>query len=444
MGVFLKLIGLALSGALAAVAGPNDTLPAATKAVPADDWSVLFARKSGWTGADGIFSIPLSGYEGPDHAEGQKTLFVFSDTFIGSVDATGARKGALMVNNSLAILDGAVPDSSKIRFLWGRNDKGVAASAFIPNTPSTAGKTDTWYWLQDGFCRKGYVYDLPLIVQRNDADIEGFKFKEIGIGLLKIPLDSKGEPDLAHAEQKDTPLFHTGTKSFYFGCGILVNTKEAGAPDPDDSIYVYGRNGLYVARVLADEFEDFSKWRYWDGKGWNPDIAQSVSLGLGGPEMSVMPILTGALNGKYVMISMGIGKDLYMRIGDGPAGPFGAKLNFAKALESDSAKKIYTYNAKAHPSLSGNGDWLVSYNVNSPDWDVNLANADIYHPRFLRLRFDPATALAPFTKSPGRYPQGAMWNGSEAVITGTKSWRRLDGRKIRAQRLLHLPEAIPK
>jgi hypothetical protein len=139
-----------------------------------------------------------------------------------------------------------------------------------------------------------------------------------------------------------------------------------------------------------------------------------------------MPIKTGALKGKYVMVSLGIGKDLYLRIGDGPAGPFGAKLNFAVAPERDTAAKIYTYNAKAHPSLSANGDWLVSYNVNTSDWDTNLAKADIYHPRFLKLRFDPAAALLPRGSARGKAAKGLSWQGRGEVMAEGK---RMDGRK---------------
>lgn len=420
------------------LAAADDSLPKSTKVVRADDWSALFRRTSGWTGGDGIFAIPLSGYEGPDRAADDKTLFVFSDTFIGEVDSAGKRKNATMINNSLAILEGGQPDPSKIRFLWGRNDKGAAASAFLPRTPSTASRTDVWYWLQDGFSQNGFVYNLPLIVEKNPAGTEGFQFKEAGIGLIKIPLDSNGEPDLAKAEQRDTPLFHSGSKTFYFGCGIFVNTKAAGVPEPDDSIYVYGRNGLYVARVHGEEFEDFSKWRYWDGTGWNADIAKAASLGLGGPELSVMPIRTGVLKGKYVLVSMGIGKDLYLRIGSGPAGPFGPRLNFAVAPELDTALRIYTYNAKAHPSLSSNGDWLITYNVNTSDWNRNLADADIYRPRFMKLRFDPATALLPRGRAARKGYPGLEWK-DRGEVTG--QGRRIDGR--RPHKRLAVPRPRP-
>jgi hypothetical protein len=426
-------MGLALgiaAASLALPASPRAQLPSTLSVKKADDWTALFDRHRGWTGADGIFAIPLTGYEGPDHAAGAKTLFVFSDTFIGEVDATGARKNSTMINNSMAILDGAQPDSNKIKFIWGgtgltgtATGSAGAASAFIPNLPSTEGKK-AWYWLQDGFCHKGVVYNLPLIVEPNPDAEDGWKFKETGIALIRIPLGANGEPDMAKATQKETPLYHTGAKTFYFGCGIFANTAEAGAPDPDDSVYVYGRNALYVARVKADEFEDFAKWRYWDGKGWSADIDKAASLGLGGPELSVMPITQGALKGKFVLLSSMLGPDLYVRIGDSPVGPFGNAINIYKAPEWDTGVPIYTYNAKAHPSISSNGDWIVTYNVNTSNWTRNLADADIYRPRFLRLRFDPASAiLLPRNARP------IISNTSLEMLTdGSWSGYRLDGR----------------
>lgn len=387
--------GLALAGCAAMAWGQN---PATTTAL-APAWSDLFKRTQGWTGADGIFAIPLSGYEGPDHAAGNKTLFVFSDTFIGRVDAAGKRVNSTMVNNSMAILEGAIPDTGKIRFLWGRNSQGGAASAFIPNTPATAGM-GAWYWLQDGFAHKGRVYNLPLIVRHNPSGPAGFQFEEVGIGLVRIPLGANGEPDMAAATQKDTPLYYkAGGRTFYYGCGIMVNTAEAGAPSPDGYVYVYGRNSLYVARVPPDEFEDFSKWRYWDGSDWNADISKSASLGAGGPELSVSPITTGTHKGKYLMVSCGVEPNIWIRIGDSPRGPFGNKLNVFRASEWETTTPIYVYNAKAHPSLSSNGDWLVTYNVNTSNWDANLAKADIYRPRFFYLRLDSGPIIGVSTRS---------------------------------------------
>lgn len=398
---------------LAASAGWAQAVPSRLMVDSAPEWNRLFDRVEGWTGADGIFSIPLSGYKGPDHAAGNKTLFVFSDTWIGGVDAaTDVRKSATMIHNSLAILDGALPDPAKIHFFWGKGPGGKAVSAFTPTTPSTIGK-DAWYWLQDGFYYKGNVYILPIICT---PGISGWN--EAGVGFIKLPILANGEPDLANAAQRDTPFKYSGPNgNYYFGNGIMPNTAEAGAPNPDGYVYVYGRFGLYVSRVLPDDFEDFSKWRFWDGSGWNVDIGKARSLGLGGPELSVSPIPSGSLKDKYLLVSMSVEQNAFLRVGDTPWGPFGARTDIYKAPEwrIDNGQ-VYTYNAKAHPSISANGEWLISYNVNTANLDLNLKSADIYHPRFFKLRLDPApSGIGP--DSHGR-AQGVVAMGQASTKKG--------------------------
>ena len=58
---------------------PDSELPglASLLAKPAQDWNRLFIRRSGWTGADGIYSIPLSGKENWTESSTEKTLFLF-------------------------------------------------------------------------------------------------------------------------------------------------------------------------------------------------------------------------------------------------------------------------------------------------------------------------------------------------------------------------------
>lgn len=358
----------------------------------APQWSNLFRRYEGWTGGDGIYAIPLSGYEGPGKAHETKTLFVFSDTFIGQVDReTAKRSDFRMVNNTLALLDGAEPDDSRIRFIWGKNGDESLSSVFAPRTPETRDKK-CWYWLQDGVFLNRNIYILPMVIESNPAGGEGFGFKISGLGMLKIPVGPDGL-ELQNHTQVDAPFFHVNEhRTLYFGAGIMPNTAEAGAPEPDGYVYVYGRYErgevkLAVARVKAEDFEDFSEWRFWNGKAWSDDINDTAPLGRGGPELSVTPVETGPLAGKYLMVSMHVEQDLYIRIGESPVGPFGPRINIYHTKEPDAGQKIYTYNAKAHPSLSEPDVWLISYNVNTTGWQNHIENGDIYRPRFLKVRF---------------------------------------------------------
>ena len=100
------------------------------------------------------------------------------------------------------------------------------------------------------------------------------------------------------------------------------------------------------------------------------------------------PVVAGPLKGKYLLVSMHVERELYIRIGESPVGPCGPRIDIYHTQEPDAGQEIYTYNAKAHPSLSPTGEWLISYNVNSRDWDSLIDNGDIYRPRFLWVRFE--------------------------------------------------------
>lgn len=103
---------------------------------PADEWTGLFKRYNGWVGADGIFSIPLSGRREFLPETEKITLFLFSDTFIGQVNpALDTRQGNHMVNNTLAFLEDETPLPGNIDFVWGQAGDYTLESVFSPRIP---------------------------------------------------------------------------------------------------------------------------------------------------------------------------------------------------------------------------------------------------------------------------------------------------------------------
>lgn len=99
------------------------------------EWDELFDRRNGWVGADGIFSIPADGVDRYTRAGARDTVLLFSDTFIGSVDLSGRRRGNHMINNSIAMLSGVTPDPSRIQFVWGIDGSYSLDSVFSPVYP---------------------------------------------------------------------------------------------------------------------------------------------------------------------------------------------------------------------------------------------------------------------------------------------------------------------
>ncbi len=355
----------------------------------AEEWSNLFTRNSGWFGGDGIYTIPLSGAESKTAGKKDKTLFIFSDSMLGEISDGKLQPGSKMIHNSVALLEGKEPIASKMNFSWALKD-GKPESVFIPKTTNT-GPTD-YYWLGDGFVNQELNNAVYIFGYRVKTVSDGtFGFSEVGNTLIKIAAGQK--PPFDTYEQKDTPFYldkSTGETGSY-GAGIYVNTAKAGAPQPDGYIYIYGVKGqakkLLVARVLPKEFEDYSKWTFFDGTNWQADMHKAATVT---DQVSNELSLTALKNGRYALVFQqnGMGRSVAMRIGASPKGPFGPVIKLFDTSPSLTQKSYFSYNAKAHPSLSETGELLISYNINSFDFfkDLNVY-PQLYRPRFIKVKF---------------------------------------------------------
>ncbi|MCL2710135.1 MAG: DUF4185 domain-containing protein [Planctomycetaceae bacterium] len=317
------------------LAGPGTSFPALAQVIThnqpgsnAERFTKMFDRSDIWLGADGIYSIPLNGNDDWGSANKESgTLFVFSDTMVGTADPETKRfRDANMVNHSAAILSNYEPTQAAeqehtIRFFYGRNGDLSRTNLF--------GKR---YWLQDGIAIDGKVYLTAMI--------PGPQWKPTQIDLISVPIASSDTLDWAKATitEKFAAIF--AENELYhavFGIGILDHIAK------DGYVYVYGyrdtlRTGqkfLIAARVKPESFAKADEWRFWDGSS--------------------------------------------------PIGPFGEAVIFHRAPEpTEMGPPIYSYNAKAHPHLSAPGLLLISYNVNRLRSLPHTT--DDYRPRFIELR----------------------------------------------------------
>lgn len=353
----------------------------------APEWTNLFYRTSGWFGADGIFSIPLSGVDKVGNTGNRETLLLFSDTYIGEVKNGKPEPGNKMVNNTVAIVKGNSAQPDSIQFYFKKDAAGVPQTFFVPE--NTGGKKQH-FWLGDGFVNREHNNTLYLFAYHIEVTGAGvFDFIEPGVSLVALPEGSR--PPFERQRQLKTPL-HINIPTLgegNFGAGVLVNTQWAGAPHPDGYVYVYACIGkdknLVAARVKPKHFEDFSQWTYWNGQGWTVDIAQLKSItNAVSNELSVTPLP----DGRYALIFqvLGLSDKVGLRIGDSPVGPFGEIREIWRTPEADEG--LFCYNAKAHPNLSKPGELLISYNTITLDfWNDIQKNAHIYRPRFVRLKW---------------------------------------------------------
>src|SRR5689334_10127736 len=149
-----SLLSVAALLAAMGVAHATDVPP--YSAVAAPEWTALFdapfGPNDGWSGADGVYTIPMNGDERYGSGGSTKTLILFSDSFVGGVNADGSRiAGTVMVNNTSAVLTGATPVASALQFNVRRDGGNKAVSMIVPT------QADQWYWPGDALVWKGKV-----------------------------------------------------------------------------------------------------------------------------------------------------------------------------------------------------------------------------------------------------------------------------------------------
>ena len=392
--LFVLSIGLILSGcnqkskSYKANSSNEPLKPLTFSSEYAPEWTALMERTSGWFGADGIFSIPLNGAE-DQQVKDKKTLFIFSDTYIGEVKNTVPQPGNIMVNNSIAWMNGTIPHKSAITFEYNKDKNGNPTSYFIPDNANS--KDGEYFWLGDGFIdqeKKNALYIFAYHVHKTGPGV--FDFEATNVAILKIK--NPTSEGIKRYEQIATDLgfVHPKYGRVYFGSGIFVNTKKAKAPKPDGYVYIYGiaegNKSLIAARTKPASFEKIDKWTFWNGEKWveGKENIAPITDGVSN-ELSVTPVE----DGRYLLTFtiMGISDKIGIRVGNSPIGPFG-EVNEVYTCPEYKEKGLLPYNAKAHYHLSKPGELLITYNTITVNfWEDIQKDATIYHPRFIKVKY---------------------------------------------------------
>lgn len=355
------------------------------RVTPATEWTNLFIRNEGWFGADGIFSMTLSGKENFGAGAKDSVLMYFSDTMTGTVVGDSAVKNFKMINNSFAWITSPDPSPETVKLFYRQGSNGEALTMVRPETKNSL--PDDYYWFGDGFINHEDNNSINIFGYRTyDKSSASWDFELRGVTLITIPQGN----DLSRQTQIDLPLFiNRDNQKGTFGAGIYVNTKKAGAPQPDGYLYIYGvldpNKQLVVARVRPGDIKNSSMWRYWNGSDWDAKIENVRPVT---DRVSNELSLTPMADGRYLLVFQvdGIGAHTAIRIGKSPVGPFGPVQHIWKAPEITDPPGLIPYNAKAHPVLSTKNRLLISYNTISLDYfnDI-LKHPHMYRPRFFWL-----------------------------------------------------------
>ena len=366
---------------------------------PAPQWDGIFARKEGWTGADGCYSVELG--------DG-RTLWLYSDTWVGTVAEGKHASGSRMVNNSIglqpAIAGGKPPKHDSLEFFWGKPGKDGKPRAWIEprlpvkvDDPQASGKS--WYWLLDGCMVNPPAGGKKLLVflmhmGRKKETGEGvFNFKMLG-GALAVISNPLADPSQWKITQAVNPHSRrSGTDDISWATALYLSDREG--PGEPGTLYIYGirdvkglNKQLVLAKAPAARADDFSTWRFFTGKGWSEkssDAAEITDEAVN--EHTVESVSFGGRKHLVLVESQPVfGKHVLVRTAAKPEGPWSElkKVFLVTNLEKGKQKR-FTYAGKGHAHLSAPGELLISYVINSHDfWDM-VGDASIYRPRFIRV-----------------------------------------------------------
>jgi fibronectin type 3 domain-containing protein len=315
-----------------------------------------------WTGGDGTTSVAL-----PDG----RVVWLFSDTFLGTVNADGSRpSGTPLINNSAVVQTGTTLGAT----LHG----GTAALPQALVVPSQSGE---YFWVADGLVESG---ELKVIYNRyRRTGLEPLDFTLTGGALATFAL-----PSLTLSSVVDLPV------------GSEISWGSAIMPDGDHT-YVYGTSSApgrmkfgHVARAPAGELD--GPWQFWTGSGWSAEPGAATRLLSGvGTSYSVQK-----MGSEYVLVThennLIFDPQIVAYTSPSPTGPFTGPTHLYTAPEPTPGSSKIIYDVRLHPELATPGNLLLSYNVNSLEYEDNLADARLYRPRFLDIAWPlpaPGTGL---------------------------------------------------
>jgi hypothetical protein len=285
-----------------------------------------------------------------------RTLWLFGDSFLGSVRPDGSRPAdSPLIRNCLVVQDGE-------RLETRHGGTAQHPQAFLaPDDP------ETWYWPGDG------------TVSGQQVGVFFHRFRQVSPGIWGWAWDATVFALLRRADLSvERILPAPDANEVVYGAALL---------EWEAWIYVFGTqrrgtlNHLHVARLPRDRLE--GPWQFWTGDEWAPDEMASLAVLAGvGRQFGVL-----RLEGGVALVTMDWHTPFSNRIvlyaAETPTGPWRGPVEIYRAPEANDA--IAAYNTFVHPQFNRREGQLISYNLNHVhDPEALYDNAALYRPRFIR------------------------------------------------------------
>ncbi|MCY7410728.1 MAG: DUF5005 domain-containing protein [Chitinophagales bacterium] len=324
------------------------------QSMSANFYNDLFTRYgNGWTGGDATYSVPL-----PDG----RVVWMFGDTFLDTVYADRSRPYSGLIRNSFVIQDG-----STMTTLYGGTKN--APVSFIDT-----GDPDQWYWPLDGTVQNNILYVYFALFEKTGNGAFDFAYLKTDLMQFSLPavsLVSTTTVSSSTAIHYGSCVYEDGGYLYIFGDEKFSFTEYA-----------------HVARVALANL--YGTWDYWNGIAW---VTTLPAVTLGRMKKGIKNIDVSQqfsvfyADGKYRFVTQQnlFGKKIFTYEAAAITGPW--YLKNTVYLTPETAGNIWTYNAFVHPEFDSAGYHLLSYNVNSFDFNDLFVNADNYRPKFIWYKY---------------------------------------------------------
>ncbi len=474
---------------LSALAIPADgeTLPgtyslsaaSATPAGWAQNWTAQLAGTSGWTGADGLYAIPMNGNRklGSAYVTPGWQTFTFNDSLIGTVNAFDQRTGFRFINNSIGMYSSMGATPTPISFKWkGDQDPPFDTAESMITGPVTGGL----YWPLDGIVvpRIGGGQQFVQFAMKINGGLT-----PTGVSQMTWPVPdgvnyaanwpyegNRGETWFSSIDSvgplpnlyKPDPDDSGPTGELVMGTAILDTSNPATSYTANSYVHIYGtRNDflskkVFVARAAPEDVSNPSAWAFWNASSsaW---VTGTSAINSATPmrdtsnrtlgDMAVEYSVTQLPDGRFVMVylhSDALGTQISARYASAPQGPWSARQMLYNVSIPNSGNpdlglpdisdysdwRYVIYGAKAHAQLSeapsgpgaaNAGRMLISFNVNN--WKTNDSTSQpdpgwVYGSIY-RPRFISVDIVGLPEPVPGDYNSNGTVDAADYVI-----WRK--------------------
>ena len=332
----------------------------------------LFDRQTGWTGADGAYTVPISS---------NTILWLFGDTWVGDI-RNNMHVNATIVNNTVALQSGRSFQKDSVDFYIGQTPGGKAA-AFIRPADGRG-----WVWIYHGIRTPQGLYLFLVQIERTEKPpAAGFRLIETWLAHVANPGDT---PDNWQITQYRIPWGHfSSSGATLFGSWAL---------EQGQWIYIYGTTEdvvdgfhhkyMILARAPQSGLARFDQWQFYGNGRWSSDYKKAERL-CGGVaneySVSYLPAM-----GSYIAVysdSKNV-DSIVARYAPNPWGPWDEPVSIYRCPEARWGKNIICYAAKGHPGMLADPNQLmVTYIPNATGFDTMVNDARLYRPRFIKVRF---------------------------------------------------------